>query len=67
MTTLFLGKYTMGRIAPDDDIAELKFFDISELCTNEQVENKIMMEHVELIKTLIYKINSGSLTLKLKS
>lgn len=55
MTTLFIGKYTMGRLTPSDDISELAWLNIGDLKDN---KIQIMPEHVELMNTLITKLYS---------
>lgn len=62
MTTLYIGKFIMGRIQPSDDIAVLEWIDLSEITTD-----KIMPEHQALfvkLKTYLLKSNLITNTLK---
>ena len=43
MTTLYIGKFVMGRITPSDDIAELAWLNPSDI----NIERDIMVEHQE--------------------
>lgn len=64
MTTLFIGGHSWGPLKPSDDIAELKWVDISDLDTEEKIERKIMPEHRGLMLSLIKKIKDGTLGIK---
>lgn len=51
MTRLYLAKYISGPIAPADDIAEIKWFNITE-----SFHDNIVPEHIPLINALLEKI-----------
>lgn len=53
MTTLFIGKFIMGRIQPSDDIAQLAWVYPHEI----NVETDIMIEHKSLFKQLLQYIS----------
>lgn len=58
MTTLYIGKFVMGRITPSDDIAELAWLNPSEI----NIERDIMVEHQELFTKLINYLVVNKLT-----
>lgn len=61
VTSLFYGWMTFGRPEPNDDIAEVKWFEISDNLNNEKImddfcKKNLMDEHQKLFKSLIEKI-----------
>jgi bifunctional NMN adenylyltransferase/nudix hydrolase len=58
MTTLFLTYEwdQMGRAEASDDIAEVRWFDVKDFLTDEFIEDNIVLEHVQLMKTFIKKV-----------
>ena len=56
MTTLFLGRFSFGNALPTDDIAELKWVDISRLTRLSRIETEIEPVHQEMMIKLIEKI-----------
>jgi hypothetical protein len=58
MTLFFMAKYVFGRIQPQDDISELRFFRFSELQRTD-----IVPEHgvlYDLLKRTIPELGSGT-------
>lgn len=55
MTTLFVGKFIFGSPTPTDDIAELSWISIDKLMES-NLDEMIMVEHVELMKKLLNKL-----------
>lgn len=45
MTALFVGTYTFGSLRPSDDISELKWFNMKDLCKEGAVINTFVHEH----------------------
>lgn len=61
MTTLFLGRFSHGRIEPSDDISSLKWFDAHLFTEKRFIENNIMEEHRDMMMKLISAIYIGEL------
>jgi bifunctional NMN adenylyltransferase/nudix hydrolase len=61
MTTLFLGKFGFGQAKGTDDVAKVKWFDVSYFTKLNRIENEVMEEHQELLSNLITKIYEDKL------
>jgi bifunctional NMN adenylyltransferase/nudix hydrolase len=61
MTTLFLGRKSMGMAKASDDIADVKWIHIREFSNFDGVRTKVMPEHRELMTTLVNKVYSEKL------
>jgi bifunctional NMN adenylyltransferase/nudix hydrolase len=56
MTTLFLGRFSFGNAQPSDDIAELKWFDISHFTNLRNIQQEVVTGHQIMLSNLITKI-----------
>lgn len=61
MTTLFLGYHFMGPAKASDDIAEVKWFPISDFTNPEVINRKIMPEHQVMMAKLVQKVYEQNL------
>jgi len=59
MTALFVGYYTFGPLRPSDDISELKWFDLKDLCREGAVMKTFVHEHEMMAISLIGKYASS--------
>ena len=55
MTALFSGTYKSGTLIPSDDIAELRWFDMTQLMKGGFISENIVPEHAPLFITIIGK------------
>lgn len=64
MTSLFRATYVYGRLSPSDDISELKWFNMSDLCKEGAVQKNIIEEHQMMMISLIgeYSARHNSLS-----
>jgi bifunctional NMN adenylyltransferase/nudix hydrolase len=56
MTTLFLGYHFMGPTKASDDIAEVKWFPISDFTDPDVIKRRIMPEHQEMMAKFVQKV-----------
>jgi bifunctional NMN adenylyltransferase/nudix hydrolase len=56
MTRLFIASYGHGRVEPNDDIEELKWFDVSYFTERRRIDENIMEEHQEMMVKLIERV-----------
>jgi len=61
MTTLFLGRRTMGMAKASDDIADVKWIPIKEFSNFDGVRTKVMPEHREMMLALVNKVYAEKL------
>jgi len=61
MTTLFLGRFGFGQAKPSDDIAEVKWFDISYFTNPKNIQREVVTGHQIMLSTLITKIYEDKL------
>jgi bifunctional NMN adenylyltransferase/nudix hydrolase len=61
MTTLFLGRLAWGRPEASDDIAEVKWFDVSHFTNLRNIKRDVVTGHQNMLSTLITKIYEGKL------
>ena len=56
MTTLFLGRFGFGEAKPSDDIAEVKWFDVSHFTNLRNIQRDVVTGHQNMLSTLVTKI-----------
>jgi bifunctional NMN adenylyltransferase/nudix hydrolase len=61
MTTLFLGRFAFGNAKPSDDIAELRWEDISYFTQLSKIKDEVVKGHQGLLSNLVTKIYEDKL------
>jgi len=61
MTTLFLGRFSFGTAKPSDDIADLKWFDISHFTSLRNIQQEVVTGHQLMLANLVTKIYEDEL------
>lgn len=61
MTTLFLGRFSHGQIKATDDVAEVKWFNASDLSNSSFIQRNVMPEHQDMMAKLIQKVYENKL------